>query len=51
MAGGWAVQSYLFADGGLGAIGKAMLYASFPVKPAPGRTMAGAHLSRRTISA
>ena len=26
-AGGWAVQSYLFAHGVLGAIGKVMLYA------------------------
>jgi non-heme chloroperoxidase len=46
-AGGWAVQSYLFTHGGLGAIGKAMLYASFPVKLAPGMADGGVHLSVR----
>jgi hypothetical protein len=46
-AGGWAVQSYLFAHGGLGAIGKAMLYAPFPVRLPPGTADGGAHLTVR----
>src|SRR5271165_522666 len=46
-AGGWVVQSYLFVHGGLGAIGKAMLYASYPVKLASGTPDGGVHLSVR----
>jgi hypothetical protein len=40
-------KAYLFAHRGLGAIGKAMLYASFPVLLPPGTADGGVHLSVR----
>jgi non-heme chloroperoxidase len=46
-AGAWAVQSYFFAHSGLGAIGKAVLYASVPVLLPPGTEDGGSHLSVR----
>jgi non-heme chloroperoxidase len=46
-AGAWAVQSYFLANRGLGAIGKAILYASTPVLLPPGTENGGSHLSVR----
>ena len=46
-AGAWAVQSYFFAHSGLGAIGKAVLYAPVPVLLPPGTEDGGTHLSVR----
>ena len=46
-AGAWAIQSYFFAHSGLGAIGKAVLYASVPELLPPGTEDGGTHLSVR----
>ena len=46
-AGAWVIQSYFLAHSGLGAIGKAILYASVPVLLPPGTQDGGSHLSVR----
>jgi non-heme chloroperoxidase len=47
-AGAWVVQSYFLAHSGLGAIGKAILYASVPVLLPSGTEDGGSHFSVRS---